>query len=148
MEGYELDVVDYLLKPIPFDRFMKAATKALSIYGDRQAPENPSTQSQFLFVKADYQVVKITIADILYIEGLKDYIQIFLKDQRKPILTLESLKGMAEKLPKDDFIRVHRSFIIHFSKVDALRKNSLKIGDKDIPVGESYKEEFEKRFGY
>jgi len=145
LESYDLDVIDYLLKPIPFDRFFKAANKALEYHNLRNIPSIAANTTpisvkteDFFFVKSEYQNVKINLTDILYIEGLKDYIKIYLTSRDKPVLTLMSLKSMEEKLPKINFIRVHRSYIISVNKIDALTKSIVHIGEKEIPVGELY----------
>jgi two-component system LytT family response regulator len=144
LEGFDLDVVDYLLKPIPFDRFVKASNKAKELHELRNKPAVSESQKEFLFVKADYQITKITIADIVYIEGLKDYIKIVLPDNKK-ILTLQSLKAIEEELKGLNFMRIHRSFIVPLHKIDSIRKNSIKIGEDALPIGEKYKEEFTQR---
>jgi two-component system, LytTR family, response regulator len=145
IESYELDVIDYLLKPIPFDRFLKAANRALEYYNLRNKLQTHNSNSlyyemthDFFFVKSEYQNIKINFSDILYIEGLKDYIKIFLSSKEKPVLTLMSLKSIEEKLPQSNFVRVHRSYIISINKIDALTKSIIHIGDKEIPVGELY----------
>jgi two-component system, LytTR family, response regulator len=145
IESYELDVIDYLLKPIPFDRFIKAANKALEYNNLRNKLQTHNSNSlyhemthDFFFVKSEYQNIKINFADILYIEGLKDYIKIFLSSKEKPVLTLMSLKSIEEKLPQSNFVRVHRSYIISINKIDALTKSIIHVGDKEIPVGELY----------
>ena len=143
LESYDLDVIDYLLKPIPFDRFVKAANKAMEYHHLRNNPQTTSAQltekpNDFFFVKSEYQNVKINYLDILYIEGLKDYVKIYLSSKEKPILTLMSLKSLEEKLPPSNFIRVHRSYIISINKIDALTKSIIHIGEKEIPVGELY----------
>ena len=121
-EGFDLDVVDYLLKPYSFERFLKAVNK-VSEYKDlqdRALSSQPSreavTSPNFLFVKADYKLFKINLSEILYIEGLKDYVKIYVTE--KPIVTQMSMKTLEEKLPAHDFIRVHRSFIVAFNKID------------------------------
>jgi DNA-binding LytR/AlgR family response regulator len=145
LESYELDVVDYLLKPIPFDRFLKAANKAHDYHKLKSDPQNTNTASavnenvtDFFFVKSEYQNIKIDLDDISYIEGLGDYIKIYLTSKEKPVLTLMSLKTFEEKLPAAIFIRVHRSFIIAVNKITSLTKSSVQIGSKEIPVGDLY----------
>lgn len=153
LEGYALDVIDYLVKPVPFDRFLKAANKAYEYFMLKQKSAHPASvqivqppkyEAEYLFVKADYQVVKISYADILYIEGLKDYIKIYLQSKDKPVLTLMSMKGMEEKLPSQDFIRVHRSYIVSIRKIDYIQKSKIWIGQKIIPIGELYQNQVSK----
>lgn len=147
IEGYELDVIDYLLKPIPFDRFLKAVNKAYDLFylKSYSAQSNPDRQfngksPDFIFVKADYSMVKINLDDILYIEGLKDYIKIYAGG--RPVLTLTSLKSIEEKLPSDQYVRVHRSFIISLAKINSVQKSLVKIGEKEIPIGDSFRDPF------
>lgn len=146
LEGFELDVIDYLLKPYSFERFLKAVNKAqdyLSILEKNQtqpAAEEISFSSQFIFVKSDYKLVKIEIAEIQYIESLKDYIKIVAGE--KPVVTLSSMKAIEEKLVPPDFIRVHRSFIVNIRKIQYLHRNYVMVGDKEIPIGDNYKDSF------
>ncbi|GAB3539035.1 LytTR family DNA-binding domain-containing protein [Pontibacter brevis] len=151
LEGFNQDAVDYLLKPIPFDRFLKAVTKAqerLQRNGKaaevaHAAPATHAAQEHdFMFVKADYKTIRVDFIDILWIEGLKDYIIIQTKDQK--IITLLSMNKMMEKLPDSRFLRVHRSFIVSLQKIDSIEKSRIRIGSKEIPIGEVYKEQFLK----
>lgn len=143
LQGYELDIIDYLVKPIPFARFLKGVNKALKWQENNTAINPP--KEVFLYVKADYQTVKIAFADILYIEGLKDYVKIYTSG--KMVMTRLNLKGIAAKLPNDQFIRVHRSFIAAFSKITTFQKSFIHLGEKKIPVGNAYQEELFKRLG-
>jgi DNA-binding LytR/AlgR family response regulator len=146
LEGFELDVIDYLLKPYSFERFLKAVNKAqehLSILEKNQtslSAEEISFSNQFIFVKSDYKLVKIEIAEIQYIESLKDYIKIIVGD--KPVVTLSSMKAIEEKLVAPDFIRIHRSFIVNLRKIQYIHRNFVKVGDREIPIGDNYKESF------
>ena len=146
LEGFELDVVDYLLKPYSFERFLKAVNKAqehMSILEKNQAlpsAEEISFSNQFIFVKSDYKLVKIEIAEIQYIESLKDYVKIVSGD--KPVVTLSSMKAIEEKLVAPDFIRVHRSYMVNLRKIQYIQRNYIKVGDKEIPIGDNYKESF------
>ena len=144
-EGFDLDVIDYLLKPYSFERFLKAVNKvheymdlhdrAISQATTKEIVASPT----YLFVKADYKLYKINLCDILYIEGLKDYVKIFITE--KPIVTQMSMKTLEEKLPSHDFIRVHRSFIVAFNKIDFVQKHMLTIGKKEIPISEHYRDQ-------
>ncbi len=151
-EGYDLDVIDYLLKPYSFERFLKAVNKAYEYLDLRNRASNQANvkeivaSSNFLFVKADYKLYKINLKDILYIEGLKDYVKIFVSE--KPIVTQMSMKALEEKLPPNDFIRVHRSFIVAFNKIDFIQKQMLTIGKKEIPISEHYRDELFKIINY
>ncbi|MEI6899590.1 MAG: LytTR family DNA-binding domain-containing protein [Bacteroidota bacterium] len=145
VESFELDVIDYLLKPFAFERFLKAANKANDYFsmmsrinhpgGLREDQKDPN---DFIFVKADYKLVKIDFKEILFIEGLKDYIKIF--TGVKPVITLMSMKLIEEKLPSDEFIRVHRSFIVALKKIRFIQKSFIQIGDREIPISENYRE--------
>lgn len=148
LEGYNLDVIDYLLKPIPFDRLLKAAGKAQDYFKARNptqqsAPRQPGleeTYPDYIFVKSGYDILRVNIKDILFIEGLKDYVKIFVPPH--PILTLMNLKAIVDKLPPNKFVRVHRSYIVALDKIKAIRKSKIIIDSKEIPIGEHYKEAF------
>lgn len=137
LEGFDLDAIDYLVKPIPFPRFLKAVQKAQKLY-DLENTEQQNNEA-FVFIRSDYEDVKINTKDILYIEGLKDYLKIYLKNVKNPILTLMSFPQMLEKLGNPDFLRVHRSFIINKQHIQGLKKGKLTIEDKKIPIGNTYK---------
>lgn len=135
IQGFELDVIDYLLKPIPFERFLKGCNKALKNF----EMESPLfLQDHHLVVKVDYQNVKISFADILYIEGLKDYVKIYKVNEM--VMTRLNLKGIESKLPKKNFLRIHRSFIVALDKISNFQKSYVTVGSKKIPVGGSYKQ--------
>jgi DNA-binding LytR/AlgR family response regulator len=141
--SYELNAIDYLLKPINQKRFTQAITKAQE-YFDYINKKDPGADRS-IFVRADFSLVKIPLADILYIEGLADYLKIFIKD-RKTIVARIPMKDMMEKLPSTDFIRVHRSFILPFSKIEAVRGSTIFIGDREFPIGRTYTDEFFNRY--
>lgn len=145
VEGFDLDAVDYLLKPILFERFIKAVNKAHELY-ELKARSNsiPEDKDDFIFIKSDYKMLKISLKDILYLEGLKDYLKIYVENTPKPILTLQSLKMFEERLPSRDFIRVHRSFIVSLKKINFIHRNRVVIRNTEIPIGESYNEQFFK----
>jgi two-component system LytT family response regulator len=148
LEGYELNVVDYLLKPIAFERFYKAAEKAQNLFSNTTSLPTENVVSpaklanDFIFVKTEYKIQKIYLNDILYIEGLKDYISIFTKTER--IITLQSMKKMEETLPSPQFMRVHKSYIIAIDKIESIERSRITIGDKLIPVGDTYRDDFFK----
>ena len=139
LESYELDAVDYLVKPIPFDRFLKAVQKAEQRFLNKPKPLKDKQEDDYIFIKTEYKTVKIFLQDILYIESLKDYVCFHLKHEK--ILSLLSIKSVEEKLP-NSFIRVHRSFIVSIDKIDSIERNNINIGKKMIPVGENFKEAF------
>jgi DNA-binding LytR/AlgR family response regulator len=152
IEGYRVDALDYLLKPFNYEEFLHAANKALSyaeLLDKSQNTVNSSTavasqpeEEEYLFLKIEYQLVRIALNDILYIEGLKDYVKIYLQDKEKPLLSLSSLKALEEKLPSKRFMRVHRSFIVSLNKINSITRNALQIGRVNITVGDQYKEAF------
>ncbi len=149
LEGYELDVIDYLLKPIAFDRFFKSVQKAQSIIQPSakqevkvEAAQQSDFLSDFIFVKTEHKIQKVYLNDILFIEGLKDYISIFTPAER--IITLQNMKKMEDALPEKHFIRVHKSYIVSINKIDSIERSRIFINDKIIPVGDTYREEFFK----
>ncbi|HEY0177329.1 MAG TPA: LytTR family DNA-binding domain-containing protein [Pedobacter sp.] len=145
LEGYKVDALDYLLKPFDYEEFLTAANKAMA-YAELLKPARTATPSveeeEYIFLKVEYQLVRVAIRDIVYIEGLKDYVKVYLEDQPKPILTLTTLKAMEQKLSPKLFMRVHRSYIVALDKVHSVNKNSLNLGELNITVGEQYKEAF------
>lgn len=140
LEGFNLDVVDYLLKPVSFDRFLKAANKAHEWFTLKSTLPSSGRTVDYLFVNSEYNLVKINIRDIVYIEGLKDYIKIFIINISRPIITRMSLKSIEEKLPGDKFIRVHKSFIVSVDKIVSIRKGKISINNVQVPISEHYKE--------
>lgn len=143
VEGFNLSAIDFLLKPFTTERFIQAANKANEYYQFNQQ-KNPASL-QYIFIRADYSLVKIPVADIIYIEGLDDYIKIHLKD-RKPVIARMTMKSILEKLPPDLFLRVHRSFIVPVSSIETVRNKVIILGDVKIPIGSSFEEEFMNRF--
>jgi DNA-binding LytR/AlgR family response regulator len=153
LEGYRVDALDYLLKPFNYEEFLHAANKALA-YIELLEKSNATPiasaiteeriENEYLFLKVEYQLVRIALSDILYIEGLKDYVKVWLKSNEKPILSLTSLKSLEEKLPSKKFMRVHRSFIVSLDKINSITRNAMQIGKINITVGDQYKEAFNK----
>jgi DNA-binding LytR/AlgR family response regulator len=143
VEGFNLSAVDYLLKPYTYERFTQAVNKAKEIYALTHKREN--AQQEYLFIRADYSLAKISIADILFIEGLDDYLQIYLADHRKLVPRM-TMKAIVSKLPAKDFIRVHRSFIVPLKRIEQVRNKIIYIDGKEIPIGSSYEEDFFKVF--
>ena len=143
LEGYSLDVVDYLLKPVSLDRFIKAANKAYELHQLKlKGNEKPETHitGEYFFVNVDYSMLKINFSDILFIEGLKDYVKIHLESTTKPVVTRMSMKSLEESLPVNKFLRVHKSYIISVQHVNSLRKSSIFIGPHEIPISEAYRD--------
>ncbi len=150
VEGFNLNAVDYLVKPIPFHRFLKAVNRAQELFLLKNEEIKPKTQTlnspSFIFVKSDYENVKLNFDDIKYFEGLKDYIKIF-STSHKPILTLSNFKNIEEKLPNDVFVRVHRSYIVSLKHINSVQRNRILIDGVRIPIGKNYKDEFIRRIG-
>lgn len=159
LEGYRVDALDYLLKPFNYEEFLHAANKALAYAELLHKSNNPAApvalaaaeavpvaaervEDDYLFVKVEYQLVRIALSDILYLESLKDYVKIFLKTTDKAILTLSSLKALEEKLPAKRFMRVHRSYIVSLDKINSITRNAMQIGKINITVGDQYKDAF------
>ncbi len=139
VEGFDVDAIDYLLKPFEFDRFLKAINRAKEQLEFLAMQE---VNSNSLFVKVNYEMKKINLKDIELIEALDDYIKIYIKPM--PVLTLMTLKSVLEKLPQQEFVRVHRSYIIPVSKIDKFNKNRIFVAGKEIPIGSSYSDIFDK----
>lgn len=139
LEGYSLNVVDYLVKPVALDRFIKACGKALELYQLKKGSKESKVKVPYFFLNVDYSLLKVVYADIAYIEGLKDYIKVHLKSTTKPIVSRMSLKALEEQLPPQ-FIRVHKSYIVSKDSITAVKKNSLFLGTLELPIGESYKD--------
>lgn len=150
VEGFNLNAIDYLVKPIPFHRFLKAATRAQNLLALGQGESSnkviEESASKFIFVKSEYENLKINLEEIKYVEGLKDYIKIY-TNTAKPILTLNSLKNFEDKLGQTNFIRVHKSYIVSLNHIHSVQRNRIIIDNKRIPIGLNYKDEFIKKIG-
>lgn len=146
LEGYNLDVVDYLVKPVSIERFMKACNKALELYQLKKGVKTEGV-AEYFFINVDYSLVKIVYMNVVWVEGLKDYIKIHLKDTTRPVVARMSMKAIEEQLPSSMFIRVHKSFIVSKEHITAIRKSSVFLGDVEIPIGEHYKDAVEKMVG-
>jgi two-component system, LytTR family, response regulator len=156
LEGYEYDVADYLLKPISFERFVKATHKAIAQLApisiesdvtlihqeDKISKSVAANEIDFIFVKTEYKIQKIMLSDILYIEGLKDYVSIYTTTDR--ILTLQTMKKMEELLPPNRFARIHKSYIVSMIKIDTIERQRIFIGKHVLPIGDSYVKDFMK----
>lgn len=145
LEGFDLNATDYLVKPIPFSRFLQAIGKAEDYY--RLQENTTRVANDFIFVRSEYENVRIATQKITYIEGLKDYIKIYTENSPKAILTLMSFKDILERLNHTNFLRVHRSFIVNISQIDSLQKTRIIIGEKYIPIGETYKQKVLESLG-
>lgn len=146
VDGFNLDAVDYLLKPISYKRFLKAINKTFNgVNQKEEINDNPifvnNSENKFIFVKSDYENIKVTIQDIKYIEGLKDYLKIHLSTN-KSILTLSNFSSIIEKIDNQDFIRVHNSYVVNLNYIKSIQKNRILIDTIRIPISETYKKEF------
>jgi DNA-binding LytR/AlgR family response regulator len=142
IEGYKVNAVDYLLKPFNYDEFLAAAIKVKNQFEIIDNKPSGITTDDFIIVKTDYKLQQIALNDIVYIEGLKDYIKIFRQDIEKPVMSLMPMKIIEEKLPADSFMRVHRSFIVNLNKIQTVERSKIIFGDTAIPVSDNYKEKF------
>jgi DNA-binding LytR/AlgR family response regulator len=148
LESFKLDAIDYILKPYSYEEFLQAALKAqrlINLEGRNQ--EQIGFSTDFLFIKSEYKVRRIRFDHILYIEGLKDYIKVYVTGEPKPILSIGSLKTMEAKLPSSKFMRVHRSFIVNLEKIETIERSRIIFGKEYIPIGDQYKEQFQEFLG-
>ena len=139
IDSYKVNTVDYLLKPIAYDNFLKAADKALRLIVDSRKQATYAAD-RFIYVKSDYKLVRIDLDDIMYIEGVKDYVRIVLSNSSQPVMCLMNMRTLEEYLPTPEFLRVHRSYIVHMSKVQSIDRFRFVFGDTYIPISESYKD--------
>lgn len=137
LEGFNLNAIDYLLKPISFERFVFAVNKAKDFF---ELKNNKSNSKDYFFINASHKIHKIFYQDILYLEGLKDYTKIHLSNSPNPLLILQNLKYFEDALPKGEFVRVHRSYIVALNKLNTITKKIVAIGPRDIPVSDNYRE--------
>lgn len=153
IDGYKVGALDYLLKPVSYPDFLAAVQRARTWAasrlpvsgpaipaGEGESEGIPEATPDYLFVKSDYKVVRINYADIVYIEGLKDYVKIYLTEGRKSVISLTSMKALTETLPADRFLRIHRSYIVSIDQVTAFSKGRVHIGEKELPISDGYKE--------
>ena len=144
IEGYKVSALDYLMKPISYDDFLKAANKALDTFATAQRQEAVN-KDRFMYVKSDYKLVRVSLDDILYIEGLKDYVRIYLRDGQK-LMSLMSMKKLEDYLPRPEFLRTHRSYIVHMTLVEQVDRLRIVFGSEYIPISDSYKDEIQQYF--
>lgn len=148
IEGYKINALDYLLKPISYSEFLRVAQKAVGYFETRSAPLSLEgreelrieTTDESIFVKSDYKLLRLAFSDILYCEGLKDYIKIYIEGQHKPILSLSSMQALEAALPAPRFLRTHRSFLVNMEKVKVLERGGIVFGDKQLPISSTYKD--------
>jgi DNA-binding LytR/AlgR family response regulator len=145
LEGFKLDVVDYLLKPFSYEEFLKAVQKVQKLVKlEKGVPDQIDSNNEFLFLKSDYKIKRINFNDILYIEGLKDYVKVYTQSSPKPVMSLTTMKLLESKLPGSKFMRVHRSFIVNLGKIDTIERSRIVFGKTYIPVSDQYKEKFQE----
>lgn len=144
IEGIKLRAIDYLLKPFEYSEFYEAALKAQKIIEEENHLKITDSNKEYLFVKSDYKIKKIKLNDIQYIEGLKDYVKIFLLSDSKPILSISSLKALETKLPETKFMRIHRSFIINLDCLSVIERSRVVFGKEYIPISDQYKDKFQE----
>jgi DNA-binding LytR/AlgR family response regulator len=145
LEGFRLEAVDYLLKPFGYEEFLVAAKKVKKILDlEQKSTIQIEANNEFLFLKSDYKIRRINFNDILYIEGLKDYIKVYLQNEHNPILSLSTLKAVETKLPESKFMRVHRSFIVNLGRIQTIDRSRIVFGDRYIPVSDQYKDKFQE----
>jgi DNA-binding LytR/AlgR family response regulator len=142
VEGFNVNAIDYLLKPYTYDRFLHAVNKAHNLL--QQVASHASPVPKHLLIRADYSLIKVMNDTILFVEGLDDYLKIHVTDG-KPVVVRMTMKGMMEKLPPEEFARVHRSFIVAINKIESIRTKMITIGGKQIPIGNKFEEEFQKK---
>ena len=144
IEGYKVNALDYLMKPISYEEFLKAANKALEWFYVAQK-QQIYADDRFMYVKSDYKLVRVSLDDILYIEGLKDYVRIYLEDGQR-IMSLMNMKKLEDYLPHPEFLRTHRSFIVHMTKAQSVERFRIVFGSQFIPISDSYKEDVQAYF--
>ena len=149
VESYDLDVVDYLVKPVPLERFIKACNRAKELYGLKSSATIPASQpiKNHFFVNADYSQLKITFDDIIWMKGYGDYIKFHLKSAEHPLVVRTSFKELDMELPRNKFIRIHKSYSVAVDAITAIRKNSIFLGGKELSIGETFREDVEKLLG-
>lgn len=144
LEGFRLNVVDYLLKPFSYEEFLKAVQKAQKLITlEKGSSGQVEANNEFLFLKSDYKIRRINFNDILYIEGLKDYVKVYVQNAQKPVISLATMKLIESKLPEAKFMRVHRSYIVNLDKIDTIERSRIVFGKTYIPVSDQYKDKFQ-----
>lgn len=143
IEGYKVNALDYLLKPISFEKFLGVAQKALN-YFEEQNKLQTMKDDRFIFIKSEYKLQKVNFDEILYVEGVKDYVKFYIKDNTKGIMSLMNMKKVEEYLPQPEFMRIHRSYIVHMPEVKLIDRFRIVMGDQYLPISESYKDNVQK----
>lgn len=140
LEGFNLSVTDYLVKPVSLERFIKACNKAQELHQLKTGGKTAREEADFFFVNVDYSLHKVVFTDIRWIEGLKDYVKIHLNSSTKPVITRMSIKGLEEQLPGSKFLRIHKSYIVSVAAISTIRKNSVFLDTLELPVGDTYRD--------
>ena len=146
IDSYKVNTLDYLLKPISYEEFVKAADKALEWFTKVNPNMKLFNKDRFIYVKSEYKMLQIKYDDIIYIEGVKDYVKIFTDNGEKPVMSLMNMKKFEENLPQPEFLRTHRSYIVHMTKVKLIDKFHIAFGKELIPISDTYKEEIQNYF--
>lgn len=139
IDGYKVNALDYLVKPISYDDFLRSANKAHEWFLS-QVKQDVGDKDRFMFIKSDYKLIKVDFDDILYIEGVKDYVKIYFNNGKEPVMSLMNMKRMEEALPSPEFLRIHRSYIAHMSKIDMIDRFHIVFGEQLLPISDSYKD--------
>lgn len=143
LEGFKLNAIDYLLKPFSYAEFLISVNKAMKIFELESNENEEDKNAEFLFLKSEYKIRRISFNNILYIEGLKDYVKVFLQSDDLPILSISTIKSLESKLPAKKFMRIHRSFIVNLEKIEIIERSRIVFGKKHIPVSDHYKTQFQ-----
>ncbi len=146
LDSYRVNALDYLLKPISYRDFLEASNKALQWFELKNAADgtvDSAGDDEYIYVKSEYKLIQISLKDILYIEGLKDYVKIYVETEARPIMSLMSLKSLEERLPTSRFLRVHRSYIVQKSKIRLIDRGRIVFGKEYIPISDSYKQDLQ-----
>lgn len=164
LEGFRVDALDYLLKPFDYQEFLRAALRARAFFEMKQASQTPAPAAvspaaaplpaahfpppadDHIYLKVEYQLVRVALADIVYVEGLKDYVKVHLASQTRPLLSLTSLRSMAEKLPAGGFMRIHRSYIVGLGHLQSVGRGTVQLAGETLPVSDGYREAFDQFF--
>jgi DNA-binding LytR/AlgR family response regulator len=144
LSGYKVEALDYLVKPVSYEEFLTAANKAKKWFDLTSQKEKEPVAAETIYVKSEYRIIQLKLDDIIYIEGLKDYVKIFLTGQQKPVMSLMSMKSLENQLPSSSFMRVHRSYIVNLNKIKTIERDRIIFGDVYIPISEKYKEDFQE----
>lgn len=144
VDGFRANALDYLVKPVSYTEFLAAANKALKWFelSRKVSSSSAETADDYIIVKSEYKMIQIAVKDILYIEGLKDYVKIYIENQQHPVLSLMSMKTLEARLPQPTFMRVHRSFVVNTNKITLIERNRIVFGKQYIPISDSYKAAF------